>query len=220
MAVAGTVQRWLTAVAAHGRDTRAAGVLAGVPRLVAALMQRLSAAVGGMPLDVEISYEADDAVRAPLIPYPNPNPATSTLPSCPASNAPASWRSAPTPGRPVCAQEPFAAGDAELDITVDSELLPLLPPGFLEGQLAALGGQPRARAARAAPADGAGAADACGEAAGLARWLCERRGALLWALAAEVGALAGMLVAYLAFARARRAQGAQVLRRPSLEGGC
>ncbi len=121
----------------------------------------------------------------------------------------------PTLGRPVCAQEPFEAGDAELDITVDSELLPLLPPGFLEGQLAALGGPPRARAA---PADGAGAADACGEAAGLARWLCERRGALLWALAAEVGALAGVLVAWLAFARARRAQTAQVLRRPSLRG--
>lgn len=82
-AVAGTVQRWLTAVAARGRGARAAGVLAGVPRLVAALMQRLSAAVGGMPLDVEISYEADDAVRAPPIPCINPNPAIS-LPYLPA----------------------------------------------------------------------------------------------------------------------------------------
>lgn len=64
-AVAGQVQRWLAAASrrvAGGR--RAQDLLAGVPQLVAALMQRLSAAVHGAPLDVEISYEIDDDVRA------------------------------------------------------------------------------------------------------------------------------------------------------------
>ena len=68
-AVAGQVQRWLAAAsrrAAGGRRTQ--DLLAGVPRLVAALMQRLSAAVHGASLDVEISYEVDDDVRPRRLP--------------------------------------------------------------------------------------------------------------------------------------------------------
>ena len=94
-------------------------------------------------------------------------------------------------------------GDAELDISVDSELMPLLPPGFLESQVAALAGGPSARAPQLAGASDAGAA--CGGAAGLSRWLCEHRVHMLWALAAEGAMLAAVLAAYVALSRARRA---------------
>ena len=69
-AVTSQVQRWLAAAARRGAGggESAAGLLAGVPRMVAALMQRLSAAVHGAPLDVEISYEVDSDVRLTLTP--------------------------------------------------------------------------------------------------------------------------------------------------------
>lgn len=59
------MQRWLAAASRRvaGRR-RAQDLLAGVPQLVAALMQRISAAVHGAPMDVEISYEIEDDVRA------------------------------------------------------------------------------------------------------------------------------------------------------------
>ena len=59
------MQRWLAAASARvAGGRRAQELLAGVPQLVATLMQRLSAAVHGAPLDVEISYEVEDDVRA------------------------------------------------------------------------------------------------------------------------------------------------------------
>ena len=95
------------------------------------------------------------------------------------------------------------ASDAELDISVDSELMPLLPPGFLEAQVAALAGGPGARAPQLIAASDAGAA--CGAATGLSRWLCEHRVHMLWALAVEGAMLACVLAAYVALSRARRA---------------
>lgn len=105
----------------------------------------------------------------------------------------------------VLAQGALEEGEAELDITVDSELLPLLPPGFLESQLAGLaaGAGASVRAPRLVAAQ---APHACGAATGLARWLCEHRVHMLWALAAESAMLAGVLAAYVVLTRARRAE--------------
>ena len=82
--------------------------------------------------------------------------------------------------------------------------MPLLPPGFLAAQVAALAGGPGAHAPQLVAAPDAAAA-VCGMATGLSRWLCEHRVHMLWALAAEGAMLACVLAAYVALSRARRA---------------
>lgn len=89
--------------------------------------------------------------------------------------------------------------------------MPLLPPGFLEAQVAALAGGPGARAPQLVAA--ADPAAACGVATGLSRWLCEHRVHMLWALAAEGAMLVCVLAAYVALSRARHAE-AELVRGP------
>ena len=81
--------------------------------------------------------------------------------------------------------------------------MPLLPPGFLEAQMAALTGAPGAPAPRLVAASDAAAA--CGTVAGLSRWLCEHRAHMLWALAAEGAMLACVLAAYVVLVHVRAA---------------
>ena len=146
------------------RSDEDAAMVGGLSRLVAEILAKLEAGMGGAPLDVEISYEMEDDVRSQPSSPPWSNLCMrhlsaalslvhvmcslgfATSPSI-GGNAPAAmspfWRRihCEDVGPSLltqCVQESLSAGETEIDIEIDPELAPALTAQFLDERLLAL----------------------------------------------------------------------------------
>ncbi len=128
-----------------------AELVRGVSRLLAEILAKLEAGLGGTPLDVEISYEMEDDVRSHLLALYMLGAAGCCkvlllmVGTRMQFQGLADWDRGGDGFLGVskvkslrAAQESLPGGDTQIDIEVDADLAPALPAHFLDERLRAL----------------------------------------------------------------------------------